>query len=833
MAYSGVFVFGDSLVDSGNVLKLANFYGSLPFTDLPEGAPYASDGYFKGRFSDGYTFADLISNKLVGQTSDPIFPYNFRDPWLGLEIDPFASDPQGNHLNFSYGGAQILQGSEVVPDLDGQTDTFKDAVDGHPDPNALYLFTIGGNDVRSLAPADDDPASVVEAHAQLQEAAQKLLGELSGLIGRGVHNIVIVGIPDVGLIPRYDANGNLVLDGTEIARSEAATAYSAYLDNLIRTVVVPGLEQLGADVTYVPIADHVAASGAIEQGVLSLILPTLAALHGLTTGELTNNMLAHQDLVFFDQVHPTGQVHALVGSYMMATINGTAWVETLPMASAAVDYRAAGSVATVGETDVMTIALTAGTTYRFDLLGISSLGNFGDLADPLIRILSPNGVLLGFDDDSGAGFDSVLSFTAPTDGVYAIQLTAIGEVTGNYSFEAAVLAGNAANGGNSYVVNSASTLVLEHAGSPGQDTVSASVSYALAQGSEIEVLRTTNDRGKGAINLTGNEFAQTLIGNAGNNILDGRGGSDTYYGGAGTDRFVVGADTLTSPAATDHIMDYARGETVDLTAVLSVASGINVASGGYLRVTTGGLIQVDADGGGNQWATVATINSVKGSVTFTYLSGGKATNVNLDRVSASTSAMTMAVAAGVTALATPLAAAEPSIAGSGIAGNSSAQILATHIVDLSLAGPSGGPTIEGLILDSMPNIAPFGLLGSDQLHHFALDTVEPLFSAVSPLDRGIDIAVPSAMPSVAATVAIPAGLVAMAGALAIGDAIEHAPAAIDVEGLLATLSVPEVNPALPFGDLAHLAPVIDGIALSGLAAQPIDPGMVVDATASV
>ena len=41
MAYTAVYVFGDSLVDSGNVLKLAEWYGGLPFTDLPEGAPTA------------------------------------------------------------------------------------------------------------------------------------------------------------------------------------------------------------------------------------------------------------------------------------------------------------------------------------------------------------------------------------------------------------------------------------------------------------------------------------------------------------------------------------------------------------------------------------------------------------------------------------------------------------------------------------------------------------------------------------------------------------------------------------------------------------------------
>lgn len=61
--------------------------------------------------------------------------------------------------------------------------------------------------------------------------------------------------------------------------------------------------------------------------------------------------------------------------------------------------------------------------------------------------------------------------------------------------------------GNSYIVNDSTTLVIEGTGGAGQDVVLASVDYALTPGSEIEVLRTTNDRGRSSIDLTGNEFA--------------------------------------------------------------------------------------------------------------------------------------------------------------------------------------------------------------------------------------------------------------------------------------------------------------------------------------
>src|SRR5678816_213082 len=93
--FPGFYVFGDSLVDPGNALKAAELLDAFPFTSLPNGAPTASKGYFEGRFSDGFNFADLISNKLLSQPTQPTFPYGFEDPVFGLSL-PFVSRPDGN-----------------------------------------------------------------------------------------------------------------------------------------------------------------------------------------------------------------------------------------------------------------------------------------------------------------------------------------------------------------------------------------------------------------------------------------------------------------------------------------------------------------------------------------------------------------------------------------------------------------------------------------------------------------------------------------------------------------------------------------------------------------
>lgn len=632
MAYSAVYVFGDSLVDSGNALKLALWYGGLPLTDLPEDAPTSDQGYFRGRFSNGYNFADLVSNKAIGLVTEPVFPYHFEDPWFGIPIDPFESDPNGINLNFAYGGSHIRNGDEVVPDLDEQTDAFRDAVDGDAPPGALYLVTMGGNDIRDLAPTGSNPVSQAEAYAELDRCADQLLHELSQIVDDGAHNIVITGIPNVGLIPRYDRDGNDVLDATEQMRSAAATDYSIYFDTLIRTEVVPELRALGANVTYVPLMDYVDVSGAMVTGALSANLPTIAALHGLTTQELSQNLLQYQDLVFFDEVHPNAQANVLLGAFMWAQITGTPWIETMPLSGSDVDYRMTATISAPGEVDQLVVSLIGGTTYTLEMLGVSSLGTAGTLADPSLRLLGPSGNLIGASLDDGVGFDATLTFLAPTSGNYTVQFLSTGAPTGLYEVQAAVVSGAAMNG-NTYTVSNALTVVLESVDGVGQDIIKAGVSYALSAGSEIEVLRTTNDKGKTAINLTGNDFDQTIVGNAGNNIIEGKAGIDVLIGGGGKDSFILSNAAVTSPGAAniDQISDYGSGDIVDITQILSVSSGANVVSDGYMRVTTDGLIQVDLDGGANNWVTLSSINN-GGAVTLRYLSAGAATNVSVARV---------------------------------------------------------------------------------------------------------------------------------------------------------------------------------------------------------
>ncbi|MFL6852967.1 MAG: SGNH/GDSL hydrolase family protein [Sphingomicrobium sp.] len=614
MGYSGVYVFGDSTVDSGNALKLAETYDYFPFTDLPNGAPTSDKGYYSGNFTDGWTFADLISNKYLAVTTKSVFPFGYDEPFLGISFG-FISDPNGNNLNFAYGGAQIRQGDEAVPDMDDQTDAYRDAVDGDADPNALHLFVFGANDVHDLVPKSGAWVDEATAMAALQKAANEYIEEVLQTIEIGAGHILLIGVPDIGIQPYY--NGSV----SEEARRAVATQYAQALDGMIRArlgeLAIPGVE-----LHYVAFAD-----------LADSVVGTMADLYG--TAEIFPLNLS--DEVFFDQVHPTSQAHALAAAYLFDILSGTPAGDRMPLT--APDFSVGGSIAMKGEIDTITVSLAANTSYTFELLGLSTLGgDISTLADPLLKLFGPTGSLIGSNDDGGVGLDSSFTFTSGAAGDYTIKLSGVGVMTGLYEFQAA---GQAA-GNNSYAVSHAGAVILEHVGG-GFDTVNASVSYALNAGAEIEMLRTSNDKGKTAINLTGNEFSQTIVGNNGNNIIEGKAGADIMTGGAGKDVFILSSAAVDSPGAAniDRITDYGLGDVVDISQILGVASGTNILSGGFARVTKTGLIQVDMDGGGNNWATLSTING-NGAVTIRYLSGGVATDLSMSRVAASNDSISAA-----------------------------------------------------------------------------------------------------------------------------------------------------------------------------------------------
>jgi Ca2+-binding RTX toxin-like protein len=113
------------------------------------------------------------------------------------------------------------------------------------------------------------------------------------------------------------------------------------------------------------------------------------------------------------------------------------------------------------------------------------------------------------------------------------------------------LAGFAGN--DYYFVDNAGDHVIE-AASGGADRVFAGVSYSLTAGQSVEILSTDWHAGTAAIDLGGNELANSIIGNAGANILDGKGGNDALAGFGGADQFLF--DTALGAGNVDRLLDF-------------------------------------------------------------------------------------------------------------------------------------------------------------------------------------------------------------------------------------------------------------------------------------
>jgi len=85
--------------------------------------------------------------------------------------------------------------------------------------------------------------------------------------------------------------------------------------------------------------------------------------------------------------------------------------------------------------------------------------------------------------------------------------------------------------------------------------VRASNSFTLGAGVSVETLITKNGNSTTALDLTGNEYNQTIVGNAGVNVLSGNGGDDSLKGLEGNDSLDggYGDDTLNGGSGNDSL----------------------------------------------------------------------------------------------------------------------------------------------------------------------------------------------------------------------------------------------------------------------------------------
>lgn len=171
--FTGLYVFGDSLSDVGNVFLATS--GATP------GQPY-----FAGRFSNGPNWVDDLSAR------------------LGLgSIRPSLV---GGGTDFAFGGAvtgpAVLGATTAVPNIVQQVGLFTLATGGSAPSSALYTVWIGANDIfTALADLATSTLTLTQAQAALAIAAQTAAGAVHLLAGEGAKTFIVPLIPDLGKTP--------------------------------------------------------------------------------------------------------------------------------------------------------------------------------------------------------------------------------------------------------------------------------------------------------------------------------------------------------------------------------------------------------------------------------------------------------------------------------------------------------------------------------------------------------------------------------------------------------------------------------------------------------
>jgi Ca2+-binding RTX toxin-like protein len=85
------------------------------------------------------------------------------------------------------------------------------------------------------------------------------------------------------------------------------------------------------------------------------------------------------------------------------------------------------------DADLVSVQLFGGNTYTIQARG-GATGD-GSLSDPFLELFDQSGHVITVDDDSGAGANSQITFTAPGTGLFFVRVSGFGDNIGSYELE--------------------------------------------------------------------------------------------------------------------------------------------------------------------------------------------------------------------------------------------------------------------------------------------------------------------------------------------------------------------------------------------------------------
>jgi phospholipase/lecithinase/hemolysin len=307
--YSGIYVFGDSLSDSGNVFAATTLAPINPV--FPDKATPLTPPYFDGRFSNGPIYADVLAGQLgFGSFGPSLFPGGTNYAWGGASTGPAVLPVPGLAVPSIY--RSTPPGPGELPSQLQLYGSFLQGAGMSADPDALYVLWGGGNDLRDAVNwAKDHPATAfADGEAVVSAAIANLQGALQTLDALGAQRVLVPNAPDVGVTPEtiaWDTDPQFSL--TSYATALTGN-FNVRLADMLDTF--QGLSIIELD-TYGLFNDVLA--NPLAYGITDAQNPCL------TTGELSifiggTVCSSPDEHLFWDNHHPTSTIHALLGEKM-------------------------------------------------------------------------------------------------------------------------------------------------------------------------------------------------------------------------------------------------------------------------------------------------------------------------------------------------------------------------------------------------------------------------------------------------------------------------------------------------------------------------------------
>lgn len=293
--YSNVYVFGDSLSDAG---VFTNFVTAI-------GRPTAN----KFTNNPGTVWAENIGSS-YGIAVTP-----------GYALNPATAAFTATGGNdYAIGGARVTStpgvfqasapiAANIVP-LTNQITTNLGQTGGAANPNALYLFWGGANDVFYQSGAVGVGLPVTNAVTATVTAAADAVTQIKRLQAAGARNLVVLALPDMGINPFATSQG---VAGAALLTSLSGGYNTALKQGLaaagVNNIAYFDPRGLFADVTARPAA----------YGITNTTIPACGAASSLGCGT-AQQIPGSSTYLFADGVHPTAATHRIVSDWVYATL---------------------------------------------------------------------------------------------------------------------------------------------------------------------------------------------------------------------------------------------------------------------------------------------------------------------------------------------------------------------------------------------------------------------------------------------------------------------------------------------------------------------------------